>query len=202
MDYLEPMQTNKEKILEAASRLFLQGGSAALSVRAIAKAAGVSTIGIYSHFEGKQGILDALYIEGFEAVERAMSVSGLGLSPVEATLLAANNYLDLAESRRAHYNLIFGESDSSYDPGPDARLAGAAAFEKNVALAANLLPNNASRHDQEFAAMQVWSVLHGAVALQHHAVAEIVDMADWREQVLDTVLLVAQGIAARYSSTH
>ena len=56
------MSNNKEKILEAASVLFLKGGSAALSVRAIAKAAGVSTIGIYSYFEGKQGILDVLYI--------------------------------------------------------------------------------------------------------------------------------------------
>jgi AcrR family transcriptional regulator len=189
------MRTNKEKILDAASMLFLRGGSAALSVRAIAKAAGVSTIGIYSHFEGKQGILDALYIEGFEAVDRAMSVLEPGLSPVDAILRAASNYLDLAESRPAHYNLIFGESDSSYVPGSDARLAGAAAFNKNVALAANLLPDSVSRHDQEFAAMKVWSVLHGAVALAHHAVVEIVDMADWREQVLDTVLLVAEGIA-------
>jgi AcrR family transcriptional regulator len=189
------MRTNKEKILDAASMLFLRGGSAALSVRAIAKAAGVSTIGIYSHFEGKQGILDALYIEGFEAVDRAMSVLEPGLSPVDAVLRAASNYLDLAESRPAHYNLIFGESDSSYVPGSDARLAGAAAFNKNVALAANLLPDSVSRHDQEFAAMKVWSVLHGAVALAHHAVVEIVDMADWREQVLDTVLLVAEGIA-------
>jgi AcrR family transcriptional regulator len=200
--YLENMRTNKEKILDAASQLFLQGGTAALSVRAIAKAAGVSTIGIYSHFEGKQGILDALYIEGFEAVDSAMSVLDLGLNPVDTILRAANNYLDLAESLPAHYNLIFGESDSNYAPGPTARLAGAAAFNKNVALAANLLPDGVSRQDQEFAAMKIWSVLHGAVALAHHAVVEIVDMTDWREQVLDTVLVVAQGSAARYSSTH
>ena len=103
------MSSNKENILEAASAIFLEGGTAALSVRAIAKAAGVSTIGIYSHFDGKQGILDALYVEGFEAVDRAMSVLDLGLSPVDAILRAASNYLELAESRRAHYNLIFGD---------------------------------------------------------------------------------------------
>ena len=58
----------REKILDAASALFLKGGTNALSVRAIAKGAGMSTIGIYSHFKGKQGISDALYIEGFELV--------------------------------------------------------------------------------------------------------------------------------------
>jgi AcrR family transcriptional regulator len=90
---------------------------------AIAKAAGVSTIGTYSHFDGKQGIVDALYTEGFAAVDRAMSVSdlGLSLSPVDFILRAATNYLELAESRRAHCKLIFGESDSSYMPGPEAR---------------------------------------------------------------------------------
>jgi AcrR family transcriptional regulator len=194
------MSSNKEKILEAVSILFLEGGTAALSVRAIAEAAGVSTIGIYSHFDGKQGILDALYIEGFEAVDHAMSVLDLGLSPVDAILRAASNYLELAESRRAHYNLIFGESDTLYIPGPEARLAGAVAFNKNVALAANLLPDSISRHAQEIVAMQIWSILHGAVALQRHGVSEIVDMTDWREQVLDTVLIVAEGIVTRHSS--
>ena len=58
----------KGRILAAASELFLEGGVRALSVRAMANRAGVSTIGIYSHFNGKQGILDALYIEGFEHI--------------------------------------------------------------------------------------------------------------------------------------
>ena len=76
------MSSNKANILEAASKLFLEGGSGALSVRAIAKQAGVSTIGIYSHFEGKQGILDALYIEGFELVSRLIDdVLDENLSP-------------------------------------------------------------------------------------------------------------------------
>ena len=62
----------RTKILNAASELFLEGGGDALSVRAISKRAGLSTIGIYSHFQGKQGILDALYIEGFNHVREAM----------------------------------------------------------------------------------------------------------------------------------
>jgi AcrR family transcriptional regulator len=195
VEFWESMSTNKEKILEAASALFLSGGSAALSVRAIAKSAGVSTIGIYSHFAGKQGILDALYIEGFEAVDRAMSVSDRGLSPIDAVLCAASNYLELAVSRRAHYNLIFGEGYASHIPGPEARLAGSLAFNNNVALCGNLLPAGTSRQAQQIAAMQIWSLLHGAVALENHAVSEIVDMTGWRERILDTVRIVAEGMA-------
>ena len=63
----------KADILEAASQLFLEGGLEALSVRSIAKKANISTFGIYSHFKGKTGILDALYEEGFAYVAEAMT---------------------------------------------------------------------------------------------------------------------------------
>jgi len=67
------MNDARKNILAAASSLFLKGGVPSLSVRAIAREAGISTIGIYSHFNGKQGILDALYIEGFNLVYDAMA---------------------------------------------------------------------------------------------------------------------------------
>lgn len=188
------MSSNKEKILEAASVLFLSGGTGALSVRAIAKAAGVSTIGIYSHFEGKQGILDALYIEGFERVAEAMSVPRADLMPRDVVLQAARNYLDLAESSYAHYRLIFGESDASYEPSPEAKSAGATAFEKLMEGIAGLLPDDAKLEAKQMAALQVWSLMHGTVSLRHHAVAGLVDMKSWREDSLKAVVILIDGI--------
>ena len=188
------MSTNKEKILEAASVLFLSGGTGALSVRAIAKAAGVSTIGIYSHFDGKQGILDALYIEGFEKVDKAMTVAVEGVAPRAVVARAASNYLDLAESNRAHYRLIFGENDASYEPSDEAKSAGIVAFEKLTSGIAGLLPGDAAQGEKQIAALQVWSLMHGAVSLRHHGVAELVDMRDWRENTLKAVMLLIDGI--------
>ena len=83
-----------------------------MSVRAIAKRAGVSTIGIYSHFQGKQGILDALYIEGFERVSEAMNVETEGREPRDIILEATRGYLEIAENYEAHYRLIFGAERS------------------------------------------------------------------------------------------
>lgn len=188
------MSTNKEKILEAASALFLSGGTAALSVRAIAKAAGVSTIGIYSHFEGKQGILDALYIEGFKRVDEAMTIPRGELAPRDVVARAASNYLDLAETSRAHYRLIFGESDASYEPSEEAKSAGITAFEKLTLGIAGLLPEDATQEVKQTAALQVWSLMHGAVSLRHHAVADLVDMRNWRENTLKAVTLLIDGI--------
>ena len=50
------MTDSKSKILMAASELFAENGAGGLSVRAISGRAGLSTIGIYNHFNGKQGI--------------------------------------------------------------------------------------------------------------------------------------------------
>ncbi|MGP4847966.1 TetR/AcrR family transcriptional regulator, partial [Marinobacter sp. 1Y8] len=74
-----------------------------MSVRAISKRAGLSTIGIYSHFQGKQGILDALYIEGFNLVREAMDVIPEGRANKEQVLEACLGYLNVGEQHEAHY---------------------------------------------------------------------------------------------------
>lgn len=181
----------KDRILAAASILFLQGGVRALSVRAVAAQAGVSTIGIYSHFQGKQGILDALYIEGFTRVSRSLTVD---LSGEDGIRLAAANYLATADEYQAHYRLIFGEADPSYTPSEAAKQVGAEAFATLVRLIATMLPPDTDRAARQDAAMQVWSLIHGAVALRQHAVAELVDMVNWQQRTLGALDMLLAGL--------
>ncbi|MEM8500245.1 MAG: TetR/AcrR family transcriptional regulator [Pseudomonadota bacterium] len=192
------MKPNKANILMAASELFLAGGTGALSVRAIAKGAGVSTIGIYSHFDGKQGILDALYIEGFQAVNDAMDVLSKTSDPEEAARLAAKNYLDFSVKKEAHYRLIFGELDDSYHPCAEAQSIGVAAFEQFTKVAANLLPPDRSKSEAENVALQFWSLLHGSVSLRQHTVAELVSMKRWRSRTMIAVDYLLKGVRSEY----
>lgn len=174
----------KANILAAASELFLEGGVKSLSVRAIAARAGISTIGIYSHFQGKQGILDALYIEGFELVTESMTVADGSLSARDTIMQASAQYLDMAEDHTAHYRLIFGERDASFVPSPEAEIVGATAFTTMARHVAALLPSTASRKQKQDAAVQTWAVLHGYVSLCQHDVSRLVDMSDWKAQAL------------------
>ena len=191
------MKPNKQKILDAASTLFLKGGAGALSVRAIASQAGLSTIGIYSHFDGKQGVLDTLYIEGFELVSEATHVVDDGGPALAAILQASRNYLQLAESHQAHYRLIFGNSEGDYKPSDAAREVGAKAFASLTAVIARVLPARANKKTKQDAAVQIWSLLHGSVSLRHHAVAELVEMAHWQQRVLDAVEILVKGLSRR-----
>ena len=181
------MSTTKSKILKAASELFIEGGIAALSVRAISKRAGLSTIGIYSHFKGKQGILDELYIEGFRLVMDAMRSDSLLTKPKESILEGVKGYLKVATEYEAHYRLIFGESDSSYTPSEEAKAAAEAAFERLVLVASVLLPKDASRGKKQKTAFAIWALVHGFVSLKHHAASTMINMDDWNNIALGAV---------------
>ena len=134
------MSENKANILTAASELFAETGAEGLSVRAISRRAGLSTMGIYNHFNGKQGILDALYIEGFQMVMRAIDVDDVALSPRAVVLHGLSNYIELAAEHRGHYQLIFGRGDPSYTPSSAAIAVGEEAFNRLTALVSRAIP--------------------------------------------------------------
>ena len=62
-------RNKKQKILEAALELFSIQGFEATSVSQIADAVGIRKASLYSHFESKQAILDALVQEVLEQYE-------------------------------------------------------------------------------------------------------------------------------------
>ena len=181
------MSESKKKILEAASKLFLEGGAKAMSVRAIATKAGVSTIGIYSHFNGKQGILDTLFIEATQMVSAAMDAGNGAPTPKAAMMANAEAYLDMAEQHYAHYRLFFGESDPDYTPSEEAQDLARAAFKKLRDHAAKLHPAGAPGKDIQETALTFWALLHGFVGLTRHMGATRAGVEDWRALIMRTV---------------
>ena len=53
-------EASRQRIVEAAYSLFLEQGYHGTSIRQIAEAAGLTTGGIYSHFDGKESIWEAV----------------------------------------------------------------------------------------------------------------------------------------------
>lgn len=60
---------NREAILDAAQRQFLEGGYAATTIAAVAAEAGVSVETIYKAFGGKSGLVRAIYDRGLVGPE-------------------------------------------------------------------------------------------------------------------------------------
>ena len=194
------MTSTKAKILTAASDLFAEHGARGLSVRAISGRAGLSTIGIYNHFNGKQGILDALYIEGFELVMAAIEIDLKTMSPRDAVLQGLANYIDLAADHRGHYQLIFGSGDPAYQPSSAAIAVGEEAFNRLTALVGRVLPEALSNRQRREVALQLWALSHGYVSLQDHEATDLIPMTAWRDLTMNAVATHLDAVIAKYSA--
>ena len=171
----------RQKILEAASTLFLKGGTHALSVRAIAEGASMSTIGIYSHFKGKQGILDALYIEGFTLVDEMMKQSE-GNTPADRLLNACEHVLQFSEAHAAHYNLIFGS------------------FITLTKVVSAIIKKEIAVEERQDIAMQIWALCHGYISLNQHEIRNRINWVDWKARALNAIRLHVYALVAAHNS--
>ena len=68
----------RRALLEAAWRLVAEKGLAALTLRELARDAGVSHAAPYHHFPTRTALLDALAVEGFAGLDRAMAEAKAG----------------------------------------------------------------------------------------------------------------------------
>ena len=129
-------------VLSAAWELIESQGVARLSVREAARRAGVSHHAPYRHFAGRDALLDALVIEGFEQLEKAIE-QRTGRELGEA-------YVAFALERPQRFRLMFSRAGASADLqarfaglfatlGTDATAAGAAAWSLVHGLAALIL---------------------------------------------------------------
>jgi TetR/AcrR family transcriptional regulator, mexJK operon transcriptional repressor len=86
----------RSALVHAAQRLFMERGFESVSIDAIAQAAGVAKVTVYSHFPGKEALFAAAIREKCDAMVMASGLEGLSGGSVRARLLAlAKEFFDL-----------------------------------------------------------------------------------------------------------
>lgn len=110
-----------DAVLSAARRRFLDGGLDALSVRAIATDAGCTTMAVYTHFGGKDGLLQHFFDEGFANLGAAQRAVPATLPAVERVGALCRAYRDIAHRYPHHYDLMLGAHSGRFQPAPESR---------------------------------------------------------------------------------
>lgn len=153
----------RENLLDVALRLLAERGPGGLRVRDLATAAGQSTMGVYTHFGSKQGLLEQLYLHGFGRLEdRLARVPSAGRHEEELVAFALA-YRAFALDDEALYGLMFERATPDFVPSDSSRLAGLATFEMLASRVADWRPGLA---DPAAAAHLVWAAMHGLVSIE------------------------------------
>src|SRR5918994_6502300 len=155
--------TTRETLLDAALRLLEERGPGALRIRDLAAAAEQSTMGVYTHFGSKQGLLEQLYLHGFERLEDQLDRVPSGGQGRQELLAFALAYRRFALDNEALYGLMFERAAPDFVPSDDSRLAGLTTFEMLAARVADWRPAFA---DPAADAHLIWASMHGLVTIE------------------------------------
>ena len=177
-----------DSLLAAALALLEEGGLSALTVRAVSTRAGVAPMGVYSRFNSKDGLLEALFVQGFAELQAAIETppETHALDRLRTGCLA---YRSFAVAHQHLYHLMF-EQMRALDLSPEALAVARASFTTLIdrvhsAMAAGEL----AAADSTEVAQQLWSAMHGAVSLEIAGVHFAVDRAQSFAAMLDALLL-------------
>ncbi|WP_336085632.1 TetR/AcrR family transcriptional regulator [Nocardia sp. SSK8] len=154
-------------LMDACLRLIETEGLAAVSLRRVAREAGVSSGAPYHHFADRAALLSALSVDGFQQLAAELTTAKADAdSPLDALTRLAEGYVRFSREHPAQFRLMFRPELSQPEKHPDAHAAGDAAFEilagtVTEAVAAGVLPADRAAT----LAITWWGLAHGLSSL-------------------------------------
>jgi AcrR family transcriptional regulator len=150
-------------LIAAAQEILEDEGLAALSLRAVARRAGVSPAAPYHHFPDKQALLDAVAERGFDALTAAMTTRMDKVSGAAARLDASGiGYVAFAVANPALCSLMFSAVGQSAPAGTALDRARQRAYAVlQDAVAARSPDGKASAAE----CLRLWALVHGIAKL-------------------------------------
>jgi AcrR family transcriptional regulator len=175
------------ELVSAAEAVLVRDGPGRLTVRAVAAEAGIAPMGVYNRFGGKDGLVDALLIIGFDRLHASVEA---GTEPGTPASLHASGlrYREFALANPHLYAIMFEDGipheSRSQEVGEHA-IAAFGALVRLVELAAAGRLHAPGPHE---AAQQFWSALHGAVSLELKGMVLTPDPAATYRALLETII--------------
>ncbi|GAB11210.1 putative TetR family transcriptional regulator [Gordonia araii NBRC 100433] len=146
-------------LVRAAMELLEENGAAELSLRAVARRAGVSTGAPYRHFADRNALVSAVAAVGYtELAQELVAINPAPATPDDVAALAVA-YVNFALRRPGLFRVMFAEGCDT--TSPDRVNAVAAIHDYLTSAVKRLLPDA----DPESTATGAWALVHGLAFL-------------------------------------
>ena len=157
------MNATATRLVEAAARLLATDGEAAVTARRVTAEVGVSTMAVYTHFGSMEGLLAAIWQEGFARFGAELDAPSHTSDPVADLMAQAWGYRHFALREPHLYQVMFGPGLASVHVGsPGDEPVG---FDTFLSLLTRLercaTAERFSIDDLFLAGEVVWAAVHG-----------------------------------------
>ncbi len=194
-------------LLEAALTVLDELGPQGLTIREVARRAGVSHAAPYRHFADKDALILAVVEQGFALMQDTMDArrEAAPADPVHQFAASGLAYVDFALQHPAHYRVMFSGDLLSSKGGQSLQHTSREALQQMVADIQNCQTLGIVREgDAITQALTILSTLHGFVSLVidnrvDHLLANPASLESMRNEVLGQLFA---GLAAPQVATN
>lgn len=174
MEQPEEGQGALRRTLVRTAMAMLEADTSDLSLRAVARAAGVSAMAPYRHFPNKAGLLGAVGSEGFAILTSDLLAAEAGANPRERLVNQGIAYICFARAHPALFRLMFADR-RMVNLGAECE---AKAYQVLTDSVAAILDTGV-----EQATLASWAIVHGLAMLALDGRLEDTTESDMRNVV-------------------
>ncbi|MET0837896.1 MAG: TetR/AcrR family transcriptional regulator [Marmoricola sp.] len=160
----ERREATRRDILQAAWDLARENGLSSLTLRDVAERVGMRAPSLYSHFESKHAIYDAMFGQAWSDYEVAQreAATDLPAHPRSALKQMSHHYYDFATQDLARHQLMDVRVIPGFEPTPEAYAPAVRVLENGR----RTLSEHGIDSDDDF---DLWVAIIGGLVNQHHA---------------------------------
>lgn len=160
----ERREATRREILGAAWALAQEKGLAELTLRDVAERVGMRAPSLYSHFESKHAIYDAMFGQAWTDFERVAlaEVAGLPRAPRAAVRRMGRLFFDFAVASPARHQLLNQRTIPGFEPSPESYAPAVRVLEMGRQLFRDLGVSDSADYD-------VWVAMIGGLTNQQLA---------------------------------
>ena len=157
----------REAILIASLEAIEKNGVDSLSIREVAKTAGVTHQAPYRHFKDKDTLLAALAQDGFEKLYQEMSKSVKDFNlPIDKITALGVSYLTWAVAHPSHFRLMFSQNIPEFELYEELDEAAKSILTLVLQVTKENQDKKVIRNDDTRSlARQFWATVHGVTLL-------------------------------------